>query len=101
MVDDAPGTIRVAHPGMAPAHGGKQELDVQRRRPAAAAEGHLRRHPGDPDETDHVAGLRTFHELEAAGKSHPIEVVGERLRAMMPWIAAGKTKVQEASGGQG
>jgi ketol-acid reductoisomerase len=47
------------------------------------------------------AGRQRFHELEAAGKSHPIEVVGERLRAMMPWIAAGKTKVQEASGGQG
>ena len=47
------------------------------------------------------SGRRRFHELEAAGKAHPIEDVGDRLRAMMPWIAAGKTKVQEASGGQG
>ena len=47
------------------------------------------------------AGRQRFHELEAAGKDHPIEQVGERLRSMMPWIASGKTKVQEASGGQG
>jgi ketol-acid reductoisomerase len=47
------------------------------------------------------AGRGHFHELEAKGKAHPIEQVGDRLRAMMPWIASGKTKVQEASGGQG
>jgi ketol-acid reductoisomerase len=47
------------------------------------------------------AGRTRFHELEAAGKSHPIEEVGQRLRAMMPWIAAGRASVQEASGGQG
>jgi ketol-acid reductoisomerase len=47
------------------------------------------------------SGRKRFHELEAADKDHPIEQVGERLRSMMPWIAAGKTKVQEASGGQG
>ena len=46
-------------------------------------------------------GRPNFLRLEAEGKRHPIEVVGEELRAMMPWIAAGKTKVQEASGGQG
>jgi ketol-acid reductoisomerase len=33
------------------------------------------------------------------GKQHPIEVVGEQLRAMMPWISAGKQKVADASGG--
>jgi ketol-acid reductoisomerase len=27
--------------------------------------------------------------------------VGAELRAMMPWISAGKTRVQDASGGQG
>ncbi len=47
------------------------------------------------------AGRQNFHRLEAAGKDHPIEQVGDRLRAMMPWIASGKTKVQDASGGQG
>ncbi len=46
-------------------------------------------------------GRPNFLRLEAEGKVHPIEVVGEELRAMMPWISAGKTKVQEASGGQG
>jgi ketol-acid reductoisomerase len=47
------------------------------------------------------AGRPNFSRLEAAGKTHQVEVVGEELRAMMPWISAGKTKVQEASGGQG
>jgi ketol-acid reductoisomerase len=47
------------------------------------------------------AGRPTFHELEKQGHEHPIEQVGEQLRAMMPWISAGRTKVQEASGGQG
>ncbi len=30
---------------------------------------------------------------------HPIEKVGAELRAMMPWISAGKQKVSDASGG--
>jgi ketol-acid reductoisomerase len=47
------------------------------------------------------AGRQNFHELEGKGKEHPIEKVGNELRAMMPWIASGKTKVQDASGGQG
>ncbi|QGG94682.1 ketol-acid reductoisomerase [Actinomarinicola tropica] len=47
------------------------------------------------------SGRARFHELEKAGHDHPIEKVGEELRAMMPWIAAGKTRVQDASGGQG
>jgi ketol-acid reductoisomerase len=46
-------------------------------------------------------GRKTFSRLESEGKTHPIEVVGEELRGMMPWIGAGKTKVQDASGGQG
>jgi ketol-acid reductoisomerase len=37
--------------------------------------------------------------LEKAGEEHPIEKVGAELRAMMPWISAGKTRVQDASGG--
>jgi ketol-acid reductoisomerase len=47
------------------------------------------------------SGRKRFHELEAAGRQHRIEVVGAKLREMMPWISQGKTKVQDASGGQG
>ena len=47
------------------------------------------------------AGRPNFHALEQAGHDHPIEKVGAELRAMMPWISAGKTRVQDASGGQG
>jgi ketol-acid reductoisomerase len=46
-------------------------------------------------------GRKRFHELEAAGRAHPIEQVGRELRALMPWISAGKQSVAEASGGQG
>jgi ketol-acid reductoisomerase len=45
------------------------------------------------------SGRKRFNELREAGRKHQIEQVGEELRAMMPWIAAGKTKVQDASGG--
>jgi len=44
-------------------------------------------------------GGARFEELRAAGKAHQVEQVGADLRSMMPWIAAGKTKVEEASGG--
>ena len=47
------------------------------------------------------AGRPNFLRLEKEGRTHQIEVVGEELRAMMPWISAGKTRVQDASGGQG
>ncbi len=47
------------------------------------------------------SGRARFLELEAAGHDHPIEKVGAELRAMMPWISEGKTRVQDASGGQG
>jgi ketol-acid reductoisomerase len=47
------------------------------------------------------AGRPNFAALEKAGHEHPIEQVGEKLRAMMPWISAGRTRVQDASGGQG
>jgi ketol-acid reductoisomerase len=45
------------------------------------------------------SGRKRFRELEAAGEAHPIEHVGAELRAMMPWISEGKTRVQDASGG--
>jgi ketol-acid reductoisomerase len=44
-------------------------------------------------------GRARFNELRAKGKAHPVEEVGARLRAMMPWISAGKKKVSEVSGG--
>ena len=46
-------------------------------------------------------GRENFYRLEEEGKAHRIEQVGAELRAMMPWISAGKVSVQEASGGQG
>ena len=45
------------------------------------------------------AGRENYKRLQQEGKDHPIELVGGRLRAMMPWISAGRTKVSEASGG--
>jgi ketol-acid reductoisomerase len=45
------------------------------------------------------SGRPNYKRLQQAGKDHPIELVGSRLRAMMPWISAGKTKVADASGG--
>ena len=45
------------------------------------------------------SGRANYHRLQDEGKQHPIEVVGARLRSMMPWISAGKQKVAEASGG--
>ena len=46
-------------------------------------------------------GRANFLRLEAAGHDHPVEVVGKELRAMMPWISAGKASVKDTSGGQG
>ena len=40
-----------------------------------------------------------FTALQAKGKEHQIEQVGEQLRGMMPWISAGKQRVQDISGG--
>ena len=45
------------------------------------------------------AGRPNYKRLQEEGKNHPIEVVGAQLRAMMPWISAGKQKVADASGG--
>ncbi|MGH9273742.1 MAG: ketol-acid reductoisomerase [Acidimicrobiales bacterium] len=46
------------------------------------------------------SGRNTYKALQQAGKDHQIEKVGEELRAMMPWISAGKQRVQDASGGE-
>jgi ketol-acid reductoisomerase len=45
------------------------------------------------------SGRKRFVELRQAGAAHPIEKVGAELRAMMPFIAAGKQRVQDVSGG--
>jgi len=45
------------------------------------------------------SGGSNFNELRAAGKAHQIEQVGAELRDMMPWISAGKVRVEDISGG--
>jgi ketol-acid reductoisomerase len=45
------------------------------------------------------AGRPRFTALRQAGKEHQIEQVGAELRAMMPFIVAGKQRVQDVSGG--
>jgi ketol-acid reductoisomerase len=45
------------------------------------------------------SGRPNFAALRQAGRDHPIEKVGAELRAMMPWISAGKQRVEDASGG--
>ena len=45
------------------------------------------------------AGRPNFNRLRAAGREHPIETVGEQLRAMMPFIAAGSQRPEAVSGG--
>jgi ketol-acid reductoisomerase len=45
------------------------------------------------------SGRANYKRMQQEGKDHPIELVGSRLRAMMPWISAGKTRVADASGG--
>jgi ketol-acid reductoisomerase len=45
------------------------------------------------------AGRPNFNQLRQAGKDHPIEKVGQQLRAMMPFIAAGSQRPESVSGG--
>ncbi|MDQ1521261.1 MAG: ketol-acid reductoisomerase [Actinomycetota bacterium] len=44
-------------------------------------------------------GRPNFNRMRDAAAKHPIEGVGAQLRSMMPWIAAGKARVQDVSGG--
>jgi len=44
-------------------------------------------------------GRPNFEKMREAAAKHPIEKVGSELRGMMPWIAAGKQRVQDVSGG--
>jgi ketol-acid reductoisomerase len=45
------------------------------------------------------SGGAEFERLRQQGKDHQIEQVGAELRDMMPWISAGKAKVEDVSGG--
>lgn len=45
------------------------------------------------------SGGANYKALRDAGKAHQIEQVGEELRAMMPWISAGRARVEDISGG--
>ena len=45
------------------------------------------------------SGRSRFTELREQGRQHQIEQVGAELRSMMPFISAGKQRVQDASGG--
>lgn len=45
------------------------------------------------------SGRARYNELKAKGAEHQIEKVGAELRAMMPWISAGKERIQDVSGG--
>ena len=44
-------------------------------------------------------GLPHYDELRAAGKAHQIEKVGAELRSMMPFISAGRQRLEDVSGG--
>lgn len=48
---------------------------------------------------ENQAGRPVFNALRREGQAHPVEEVGAELRAMMPWIGAGKTRPQDISGG--
>jgi ketol-acid reductoisomerase len=48
---------------------------------------------------ENQANRPVFNALRRQSAEHPIEAVGAQLRAMMPWIGAGKAKPQDVSGG--
>jgi ketol-acid reductoisomerase len=44
-------------------------------------------------------GRPRYRELKESGRRHPIEQVGAKLREMMPFVSAGKARVEDVSGG--
>ncbi|MGH9020603.1 MAG: ketol-acid reductoisomerase [Acidimicrobiales bacterium] len=44
-------------------------------------------------------GRPRYRELRDAGKRHPIEEIGKKLRGLMPFVSAGKQRVSDVSGG--
>ncbi|MDA8289553.1 MAG: ketol-acid reductoisomerase [Actinomycetota bacterium] len=48
---------------------------------------------------ENEAGRKHFEELRAAGRAHQVEQIGAELRSMMPFITAGRQRLEEVSGG--
>ncbi len=48
---------------------------------------------------ENANGRPNYKALRQAGLDHPIEKVGSELRDMMPFVTAGKQKIQDVSGG--
>ncbi len=48
---------------------------------------------------ENQAGRPVFNALRRRAAEHPIEEVGDRLRSMMPWIAEGRGRPRDISGG--
>ena len=48
---------------------------------------------------ENAVGRPRYRELREAGKPHPIETIGQELRAMMPFVASGRQRVADVSGG--
>jgi ketol-acid reductoisomerase len=48
---------------------------------------------------ENKAGRPNYDALKKAGAEHQIEQIGAELRDMMPFVSAGKQKVQDISGG--
>ncbi len=46
---------------------------------------------------ENKTGKKNFDALRAKGRAHPIEATGEKLRAMMPWIAKNKLVDQKSN----
>jgi ketol-acid reductoisomerase len=45
------------------------------------------------------SGLGRYNALRKAGAEHPIEKIGAELRSLMPFISAGKERLEDVSGG--
>jgi ketol-acid reductoisomerase len=48
---------------------------------------------------ENAVGRPRYRELREAGKRHPIETIGKELREMMPFVASGRQRVADVSGG--
>jgi len=48
---------------------------------------------------EHRGGRQRFNALREQGRAHQVEKVGAELRAMMPFISAGRERPQDVSGG--
>ena len=48
---------------------------------------------------ENAKGRPRYHELREKGRQHQIEQVGTQLRAMMPFVSAGRQRLEDVSGG--